>query len=57
MDFDTVCSMRLFCYKIAFAFLLSDSYLEGKKGLDTVGSVQTVQAVGPNGSTLSPKKT
>lgn len=31
------------------------SYLEGKKSLDAVGSVQTVQAVGPNGSTLSAK--
>lgn len=32
------------------------SYLKGKKCLDTVGSIQTVQAVGPNSSTLSPKE-
>lgn len=36
---------------------LSNSYLKGKEGLDTVGSVQTVQAVGPDGPALSPKKT
>lgn len=35
---------------------VAHSYLEGKKSLDAVGSIQTVQAVGPNGSTLSAKK-
>lgn len=36
--------------------IVSDSYLKGKKSLDTVGSIQTVQAVGPNGPTLSAKE-
>lgn len=31
------------------------SYLKSKKGLDTVGSIQTVQAVGPHSPPLSPK--
>lgn len=35
---------------------VTHSYLEGEKSLDAVGSVQTVQAVGPNGSTLSAEK-
>lgn len=33
------------------------TYFKGKVGLDTVGSVQTVQAVGPDGPTLSPEQT
>lgn len=37
-------------------YTVSDSYLKGKKSLDTVGSIQTVQAVGPNGPTLSAKR-
>lgn len=44
-------------FVLFFFFLTKQSpYLKGKEGLDTVGSIQTVQAVGPNGSTLSPKK-
>lgn len=31
-----------------------ESYFEGEEGLDAVGSIQTVQAVGPYGSPLSP---
>lgn len=33
-----------------------DFYLKGKKSLDTVGSIKTIQAIGPCGPTLSAKK-
>lgn len=33
-----------------------DFYLKGKKSLDTVGSIKTIQAIGPYGPTLSAKK-
>lgn len=35
---------------------LLDFYLKGKKSLDTVGSIKTIQAIGPCGPTLSAKK-
>lgn len=32
------------------------SNLESKEGLDAVGSVKTIQAIGPDGATLSAEK-
>lgn len=33
-----------------------DSHLKGKKSLDTVGSIKTIQAIGPYCPTLSAKE-
>lgn len=47
-------------YKIfqlqALMYAKLDSNLKCKEGLNTVGSIQTVQAVTPDGPSLSPEK-